>query len=58
MKEKYQLILKKFVMKKYENTAENINEDIIMGINKIIVSKIINFIIFNFSKPSILKTKF
>ena len=37
---------------------ENSKEDIIMGINKIKDSKIINLIIFNFSKPKILKTRF
>jgi hypothetical protein len=58
IKEKYQLILKKFTTKKYEKEMENSKEDIIMGINKIKDSKIINLIIFNFSKPKILKTRF
>ena len=31
IEEKYQLILKKPVIKKYENVIENINEDMIMG---------------------------
>ena len=38
---KYQSILKKFVIKKYENNIENINEEIIIGINNIRVSNII-----------------
>ena len=58
IKEKYQLILKKFTTKKYEKEMENSKEDIIMGINKIKDSKIINLIIFNFSKPKIRKTRF
>ena len=58
LKEKYQLILKKLLMKKYENILENISEDITIGINSIKDSKIINLIIFCFSKPKILKTKF
>ena len=58
IKEKYQLILKKFTTKKYEKEIENSKEDIIMGINKIKDSKIINLIIFNFSKPKIRKTRF
>ena len=58
IKEKYQLILKKFTTKKYEKEIENNKEDTIMGINKIKDSKIINLIIFNFSKPKIRKTRF
>ena len=58
IKEKYQLILKKFTTKKYEKEIENSKEDTIMGINKIKDSKIINLIIFNFSKPKIRKTRF
>jgi len=58
LKEKYQSILKKLVIKKYENILENINDDIIIGINNIKDSKIINLIIFDFSSPRILKTKF
>ena len=58
IKEKYQLILKKFTTKKYEKEIEKSKEDIIMGINKIKDSKIINLIIFNFSKPKIRKTRF
>ena len=58
IKEKYQLILKKFTTKKYEKEIENSKEDMIMGINKIKDSKIINLIIFNFSKPKIRKTRF
>ena len=58
IKEKYQLILKKFTTKKYEKQIEKSKEDIIMGINKIKDSKIINLIIFNFSKPKIRKTRF
>ena len=58
IKEKYQLILKKFSTKKYEKEIEKSKEDIIMGINKIKDSKIINLIIFNFSKPKIRKTRF
>ena len=57
-KEKYQLNLKKLVMKKYENIAENIKEDMIIGTNNIKDSKIINLKIFELSKPRILKTKF
>ena len=45
-------------MKKYENTIENINDDITIGINRIKDSKIINLIILCLSKPKILKTKF
>ena len=58
IKEKYQLILKKFTTKKYEKEIEKSKEDIIMGINKIKDSKIISLIIFNFSKPKIRKTRF
>ena len=58
LREKYQLILKKLVMKKYENILENISDDIIIGINNIKDSKIINLIILYFSKPKILKTRF
>ena len=58
LKEKYQSILKKLVIKKYENILENINDDIIIGINNIKDSKIINLIILCFSKPKILKTRF
>ena len=58
IKEKYQLILKKFTIKKYENEIEKANEDIIIGINRINDSKIINLKIFDFSKPKILKTRF
>tara|TARA_B100000963_G_C22537544_1_gene630543 strand:- start:102 stop:353 length:252 start_codon:yes stop_codon:yes gene_type:complete len=58
IKEKYQLMLKKLVMKKYENIIENINDEIMIGINSIKDSKIINLIILYFSKPKILKTKF
>ena len=57
-KEKYQLKLKKVVMKKYENITENIKEDMIIGTNNIKDSKIINLKIFELSKPRILKTKF
>ena len=56
--EKYQLIFKKFLTKIYENEIENINEEAIIGINRINDSKIINFIILDFSKPKILKTRF
>ena len=56
--EKYQLIFKKFLTKIYENEIENINEEVIIGINKISDSKIINLIILDFSKPKILKTRF
>ena len=56
--EKYQLIFKKFLTKIYENEIENINEEVIIGINRISDSKIINFIILYFSKPKILKTRF
>ncbi len=56
--EKYQPIPKKFTTKKYEKEMENKKEDTIMGINKIKDSKIINLIIFNFSKPKIRKTRF
>ena len=56
--EKYQLIFKKFLTKIYENEIENINEEVIIGINRINDSKIINLIIFDFSKPKILKTRF
>ena len=56
--EKYQVILKKLVIKIYENVIENINEEIIMGKNSINDSKIINFIMLDFSKPKILKTRF
>ena len=58
IEEKCQLILKKFVIKMYENIIENINEEIIMGKNSINDSKIINFIMLDFSKPKILKTRF
>ena len=58
IKEKYQLILKKFTIKKYENEIENANEDIIIGINRINDSKIINLKRLDFSKPKILKTRF
>ena len=51
-------MLKIFVMKKYENIRENIKEVIIIGMNNIKDSRIINFKIFEFSKPRILKTKF
>ena len=57
-KEKYQLKLKKLVMKKYEDIPENIKEDVIIGTNNIKDSKIINLKIFELSKPRILKTKF
>tara|TARA_B100000963_G_C22252998_1_gene505081 strand:- start:208 stop:426 length:219 start_codon:yes stop_codon:yes gene_type:complete len=57
-KEKYQSMLKKFVMKRYENIIENINDSIIIGINNIRDSKIIKLIILDFSKPKILKTRF
>ncbi len=40
--EKYQSILKKFVIKKYETIIENINEEITIGINNIRVSTIIS----------------
>ena len=56
--EKYQLIFKKFLTKIYENEIENISEEIIIGINRINDSKIINLIILDFSKPKILKTRF
>ena len=56
--EKYQLIFKKFLTKIYENEIENINEEVIIGINRISDSKIINLIILDFSKPKILKTRF
>ena len=56
--EKCQVILKKLVMKIYENVIENINEEIIMGKNSINDSNIINFIMLDFSKPKILKTRF
>ncbi len=56
--EKYQLIFKKFLTKIYENEIENINEEVIIGINKINDSKIISLIILDFSKPKILKTRF
>ena len=56
--EKYQLIFKKFLTKIYENEIENINEEVIIGINRINDSKIINLIILDFSKPKILKTRF
>ena len=46
VKEKYQLILKKFIIKKQENAIENTNEEMIIGINKIKDSNIINLIIF------------
>ena len=42
----------------YKNLSEKINEDKIIGTNSIKDSKIINFIIPDFSKPRILKTKF
>ena len=58
IKEKYQLILKKFTTKKYENEIENNKEEISIGINRIKDSKIINLIIFDFSKPRILKIRF
>ena len=58
LKEKYQSILKKLVIKKYENILVNINDDIIIGINNIKDSKTINLIILCFSKPKILKTRF
>ena len=57
-KEKYQLISKNLITKKYENVIENINEKKIIGINSIADSKIINLIILDFSKPKILKTRF
>ena len=41
-----------------ENIIENINEEIIIGINNIRVSNIISLKIFNFSKPRILRTRF
>ena len=56
--EKYQLIFRKFLTKIYENEMENINEEVIIGINRINDSKIINLIILDFSKPKILKTRF
>ena len=56
--EKYQLIFKKFLTKIYENEIENINEEVIIGINRINDSKIINLMILDFSKPKILKTRF
>ena len=56
--EKYQLIFKKFLTKIYENEIENINEEVIIGINRINDTKIINLIILDFSKPKILKTRF
>ena len=56
--EKYQLIFKKFLTKIYENEIENISEEIIIGINRMNDSKIINLIILDFSKPKILKTRF
>ena len=56
--EKYQLIFKNFLTKIYENEIENINEEVIIGINRINDSKIINLIILDFSKPKILKTRF
>ena len=58
VKEKYQLILKKFIIKKQENAIENTNEEMIIGINKIKDSNIINLIIFDLSRPRILKTIF
>ena len=47
-----------FVMKKYENTRENIKEGIIIGMNNSKDSRIINLKILEFPKPRILKTKF
>ena len=58
IEEKYQLILKKPVIKKYVNVMENINEDMIIGIKSIKDSNIINLMMFDFSKPRILKTRF
>ena len=57
-KVKNQSISKKFTMNRYEKIIEKINEDKIIGTNSIKDSKIINFIIPDFSKPRILKTKF
>ena len=57
-REKYQLILNKFDIKKYDNVAEKINEVKIMGINSIKVSKTINLIVSDFWRPRILKTRF
>lgn len=56
--EKYQLMSKIFVTKKYENTRENIKEGIIIGMNNSKDSRIINLKILEFPKPRILKTKF
>ena len=42
----------------YENIKENINEKKIIGKNNIRDSNIINFIMLDFSKPRILKTRF
>ena len=56
--EKYQSMLKNIDIKKYENVIENNKDDIIIGTNIIKDSKIINFIIFDFSNPRILNTRF
>ena len=56
--EKYQSMLKNIDIKKYENVIENNKDDIIIGTNIIKDSKIINFIIFDFSNPRILNTIF
>ena len=42
-------MLKIFVMKKYDNTRENIMEDIIIGMNNIKDSRIISLKILEFS---------
>ena len=57
-KEKYQLMPRKLVIKIYEEITANINEKKIIGVNNIKDSNIINLIMFDFSKPRILKTKF
>ena len=56
--EKYQSMLKNIDIKKYENVIENNKDDMIIGTNIIKDSKIINFIIFDFSNPRILNTRF
>ena len=56
--EKCQSMLKNIDIKKYENVIENNKDDMIIGTNIIKDSKIINFIIFDFSNPRILNTRF
>tara|TARA_B100000963_G_C22288113_1_gene520186 strand:+ start:86 stop:352 length:267 start_codon:yes stop_codon:yes gene_type:complete len=57
-KEKEKSILKIFVTKIYENIIANIKDVRIIGRNIIKDSNIINLIVFDFSNPKMVKTKF